>query len=467
MFKVRGFLRRAVTAAAARDGRRLPWFAAGLSVPLLSLGLLAPGVSPLQQDKPPLDLGLGELTPAFALPLLFNSSDLIKAGEFGNPGITADGSRAIHVTVQRGDTLERIFRKEGLDISQLKALLNLESAQERLRLLRPGDELYMRHDGPRLLEISRRLDTFRKLEISRHGEDFRAAISELEFETRPMRAEGEIRSSLFGAASKAGIADATILKLANIFASQVDFVLDLRQGDSFAVVYEEKWHDGEKLDEGEILAAEFVNQGKIYRAVRYEGDDGRASYYTPEGLSLRKAFVRVPLTFSRISSDFSLNRKHPVLNRIRAHTGVDYAAPTGTPVHAPGDGRVAFSGRKGGYGNAIILEHGNGITTLYGHLSRFAKGIRVGQRVDQGDVIGYVGSTGLATGPHLHYEYRINGKHMNPRTVKLPEGSTPLKKAELEHFKKVTAPLLHQLENDENWLVNDGRTGVVASGKRG
>lgn len=454
MSRFRGVLRQAAIAASTRNGRRLPWFAIGLSLPLFSLGFLAPAAGPAYQDALRLDLVLSELTPVFTLPLLFNSSDLVKAGEFGHPDISIDGSRAIRVEIRRGDTLERIFRREGLDIAQLGALLAPAMARENLRILRPGDELRMRHDGPTLLAISRKLDTFRTLEITREGEGFDARVTELSYETRAARTQGEIRSSLFGAAAKAGIADSTIMKLAGIFASQIDFVLDLRAGDSFAVVYEEKWHDGEKLEEGEILAAEFINQGKAHRAVRYQAADGHVGYYTPDGLSLRKAFVRVPLAFSRISSDFNLSRKHPILNRIRAHTGVDYAAPTGTPIRAPGDGKVAFSGRKGGYGNAIILEHGNGITTLYGHLSRFAKGINAGRRVSQGDIIGYVGATGLATGPHLHYEYRVNGKYMNPRTVKLPEGSTPLAASERERFREMSAPILQQLDDGGDMLAN-------------
>ena len=193
-----------------------------------------------------------------------------------------------------------------------------------------------------------------------------------------------------------------------------------------------------------MLAAEFINAGKVYRAVRFVSDTGRIGYYSPDGAPMRKAFLRAPVEFTRVSSGFNPHRLHPILNRIRGHMGTDYAAPTGTPVHAAGDGRVAFAGRRGGYGNAIILAHTNSVSTLYGHMSRFAKLARVGTRVQQGDVIGYVGMTGLATGPHLHYEYLVNGVHKNPQTVQLA-GAEPLRAAALEKFRSKVAPLLADL----------------------
>jgi murein DD-endopeptidase MepM/ murein hydrolase activator NlpD len=267
----------------------------------------------------------------------------------------------------------------------------------------------------------------------------------LDYETRTTETSATITSSLFEAAADAGISYATILKLASIFASDIDFVLDLRDGDEFTLLYEEHWRDGSPLVEGEILAAEFVNQGTRHRAIRYQSPDGRVNYFSPEGKNLRKAFVRAPLAFTRVSSNFNPRRRHPILNTIRAHQGVDYAAPSGTPVRAPGDGKVVFRGRKGGYGNAVILQHPGGVTTLYGHLSGFAKSARYGQRVAQGQVIGYVGATGLATAPHLHYEYRKNGVHLNPRTVKLPD-ATPLDASARPAFQRAAAPLLQRLD---------------------
>ena len=222
-------------------------------------------------------------------------------------------------------------------------------------------------------------------------------------------------------------------------------MLDIQQGDRFTVVYEEVFQDGVRLRSGNILAAKFVNEGREYRAVRYVDDKGRGEYFTPDGRSLRKAFIRAPVQFSRISSRFNPSRRHPVLNTIRAHRGVDYAAPTGTPVRAAGEGRVRYVGRQGGYGNVIELEHGSGVVTVYGHLSRFAKGLHRGQRVELGKVIGYVGSTGLATGPHLHYEYRVRGVHKNPQTVPLPD-ALPIPADQRDQFLATTADLVNLLD---------------------
>lgn len=411
-----------------------------------------------------LDLTLTEIKPVFTLPLLFNSSDLLSAGGFGDPqGVSLQGDSAITLKVRRGDTLDRMFRRQGLDSADLVTIMGLEAARENLRILRPGDEIAVRHEGARVLGVSRQIDTFNTLHIERTADGFNAGVSELDYQTRSSRTTGEIRSSLFEAAAQSGVTDGTIMKLASIFASDIDFVLDLRDGDTFTIIYEEMWHDGEKLAEGEILAAEFVNQGRSHRAIRYEGSDGRASYYTPEGKSLRKAFVRAPLAFSRVSSDFNPRRRHPILNTIRAHTGVDYAAPSGTPIRAPGDGKVVFRGRKGGYGNAIILQHAGGITTLYGHLSGFAKATREGRRVTQGEVIGFVGATGLATAPHLHYEYRINGRYMNPRTVKLPDAATPIESSERPNFLRAAAPLIARLDGAGNMLAAARTTGAQGS----
>jgi murein DD-endopeptidase MepM/ murein hydrolase activator NlpD len=212
------------------------------------------------------------------------------------------------------------------------------------------------------------------------------------------------------------------------------------------MIYEEKFKDGVKVQDGAILAAEFVNQGKSFRAVRYTHADGYTDYYNDTGYSMRKAFLRTPVNFTRISSGFSLGRKHPVLNTIRAHRGVDYAAPAGTPIKATGAGIVTFSGYKGGYGNVVILRHGEKYSTLYGHMSRFAKGISTGKRIKQGQTIGYVGMTGLATGPHLHYEFHVNGVHRNPLTVELPK-ALGIPGGIMADFKAKTTPLLSQLDN--------------------
>jgi murein DD-endopeptidase MepM/ murein hydrolase activator NlpD len=234
-----------------------------------------------------------------------------------------------------------------------------------------------------------------------------------------------IRDSLFSAGQTAGLSDKLIMRLVEMFRWDIDFALDIRDGDRFAVLYEEVFRNGVKVMDGEILAAEFINQGRRYRAVRFVNPQGRADYYTEDGKALRKAFLRTPVEFTRISSHFNLRRRHPVLHTIRAHRGVDYVAPQGTPVRATADGRVRFMGTKGGYGNTVVLDYSGNYSTLYAHLSRFVPKLRTGQGVRQGQVIGYVGSTGLATGPHLHYEFLVNGVHHDPLTVKLP-GALPL-----------------------------------------
>jgi murein DD-endopeptidase MepM/ murein hydrolase activator NlpD len=236
-----------------------------------------------------------------------------------------------------------------------------------------------------------------------------------------------ITSSLFAAGQQAGMSGETIMTLANqIFGWDIDFALDIRAGDEFSVLYEQKFQDGQYVNDGRVLAAEFVNQGKTHRAVWFQSQDGKVQgYFTPEGKGMRKAFLRAPLDFLRVSSVFNPRRKHPISGVVRAHKGVDYAAPTGTPIWAAGDGRIQFAGRKGGYGNVVMIDHGKGISTVYGHMSRFGKSARAGRSVKQGDIIGYVGMTGAATGPHLHYEYRVKGVHKDPAKIPLPRTEIP------------------------------------------
>lgn len=351
----------------------------------------------------------------------------------------------IEVTVGRNDTLDRIFRRLELDLADLASLRALPGLRAQLDRLYPGEALTLRHRNGELLGLERRLSASETLTVRREEHGFASELLENPLETAVRTVQGVIDSSLFEAAGKAGMHDQTALELAELFGWDIDFVLDIRPGDSFVVTYEELSQDGEYVKDGPILAAKFVNQGRVYRAVRYVDPDGAAHYFTPEGQSLRKAFLRAPLAFTRVSSRFNPNRRHPILNRIRAHRGVDYAAPVGTPVRAAGDGRVRLAGRKGGYGNVVELEHARGIVTVYGHLHRFARGLRSGQRVAQGQVIGYVGMTGLASGPHLHYEYRVHGVAKNPQTVKLAE-ATPISDALRADFLAKTAPLLASLE---------------------
>jgi murein DD-endopeptidase MepM/ murein hydrolase activator NlpD len=297
-----------------------------------------------------------------------------------------------------------------------------------------------------LLELRYEIDALNQVHITRTEAGYQSELLEREPEHRVVRAAGKIDSSLFVAAQKASLPETIIMELANIFGWDIDFALDIRDGDQFAVVYEDLYLDGERVGTGNILAAEFINQDTLYRAVRYTDKQGHTDYYAPNGHSMRKAFLRTPVAFTRISSRFSTGRKHPILNRIRAHKGVDYAAPRGTPVKATGSGKIVLRGKKGGYGNTVVIQHGSTYSTLYAHLNKFARGLKIGERVHQGEIIGYVGSTGLATGPHLHYEFRVNGVHRNPLTVKLP-AAAPLPKRYREDFKLATENLVAQLES--------------------
>jgi murein DD-endopeptidase MepM/ murein hydrolase activator NlpD len=352
----------------------------------------------------------------------------------------------IEVVVGRNDTMDAIFRRMALDKADLAAIRNLPGIRQSLDFLKPGDAIEVTHtNAGEIKALSRKVSETQTLTVVREDAGFAAKMISNPVQTRVRTAVASIDSSLFQAAAAAAVSDVVALKLATVFAWDIDFVLDIRRGDHFTVVYEQIYQDGKYLHDGEVLAAEFVNSGKVYRAVRFAPDGGSASYFTPDGKPMRKAFLRAPVEFTRVSSVFDLARMHPILNRIRGHMGTDYAAPTGTPIHAAGDGRVSFEGIRGGYGNAVTLLHSNGVSTLYGHMSRFAKNVRVGSHVNQGDIIGFVGMTGLATGPHLHYEYLMNGVHMDPQTVRLP-GAEPLRAEALAGFRSVTAPFLLSLD---------------------
>jgi len=265
-------------------------------------------------------------------------------------------------------------------------------------------------------------------------------------------AQATVESSLYIDGEKAGLSAKLIEQLTNIFAWDIDFASNLHKGDQFTVLYEKKVVDGITTDNDEIVAAEFINQGKSYMAVRYKDQKGHVSYYSPDGGGMRKAFLSTPVDFARVSSHFDAHRKHPVLNRIRAHKGVDYAARTGTPVKSTADGEIVFSGRKGGYGQVVVIKHGERYETLYAHLSKFKKGLTIGSQVKQGEVIGYVGQTGLATGPHLHYEFHVDGNYRNPLTVALPN-SLPISTKLLASFKTQTQPLLAQLNQAKSRML--------------
>jgi murein DD-endopeptidase MepM/ murein hydrolase activator NlpD len=355
----------------------------------------------------------------------------------------------ISVVVQRNETLDQIFRRLELSLTDLANLRAISGARAALDKLRPGDLLTLVHRGGELVGLERALSITQTLKVSRDADNgFIASVEEVPLTRATVTATGEIESSLFAAGTAVGLRDATTMELAEIFRWDIDFVLDLRSGDSFKVVYEQLQRDGKAIGDGEILAAEFMNDGTLYRAVRYVNADGKADYYTPDGKSLRKAFLKAPVQFSRISSIFNPGRKHPILNRIRAHRGVDYAAPTGTPVRAAGAGRVQYRGVKGGFGNVVELQHSGQVVTRYGHLSRFAKGVGTGSKVEQGQVIGYVGMTGLATGPHLHFEYISRGVYMDPQQVmRKAEPGPPIAVAQRADFDLQTVPLLAKLDS--------------------
>ena len=354
------------------------------------------------------------------------------------------GPTTVEVIVARNDTLDRIFRRLQINLADLASLRSLPGLKHHVDQLRPGEALTVQHRDGELLGFTRRLNLEETLQVVKASDGFEANVLKNPLETRTRTVSATIEHSLFEAVTAAGAHDQTAVALADIFAWDIDFVLDIQPGDSFTVTYDEVYENGKYLQDGPILAARFINQGRAYQAVRYAAPNGRAGYYDPDGRSLRKAFLRAPLEFTRVSSRFDLRRHHPILNLIRAHKGVDYAAPVGTPVRAAGDGRVAFAGQKGGYGNVVEIDHAHGIVTVYGHLSRFARGVRTGRQVQQGEVIAFVGMTGLATGPHLHYEYRVNGVHKNPQTVGLPD-AVPIEADLREDFIAKTGPLIATL----------------------
>ncbi|MDO6563882.1 peptidoglycan DD-metalloendopeptidase family protein [Amphritea sp. 1_MG-2023] len=348
-------------------------------------------------------------------------------------------------TVRQGDTLTSIFKRAGLSSREAFLVSTAVKDTEALKRIYPGQTLSFVINDQQLYKLKHIRNQLNSSLIIASEQGYEVKEIEKQPDIQPRFIQGSIENSLFLDASRAGLSDRMIMELAAIFGWDIDFVLDLRQGDHFNLVYEERFLDNQKIGEGNILSAQFVNQGQSYTAIRYTDSQGNSRYYTPQGDSMRKAFLRSPVDFARISSSFKTRRKHPVLGLTRAHKGTDYAARTGTPIKASGDGKIIWRGKKGGYGNCVIVQHGGNITTLYAHMSNYRKGQKNGSRVQQGDVIGYVGQTGLASGPHLHYEFRVNGVHKNPQTVKLPHAS-PINKAERGHFFSVAEQSLAQLE---------------------
>lgn len=348
-------------------------------------------------------------------------------------------------TVQNGDNLSILFKRAGLNDRSIYELFSDAKDAKDLRNIRPGQKMAFLVENGKLQGLTYIIDELNSLNFTRSAKGFTGKEIALKPDIKYAFRQASIDSSLYMAGKRAGMPSNLTMELANIFGWDIDFALDIQKGDSFKVMYEEQFLNGKRIGTGKIMAAEFTNAGKAFKAVRYTDKQGASNYYTPDGRGMHKAFLRTPIEFARISSHFSLNRKHPVLHIIRAHKGTDYAAVRGTPIRSTGNGKVAFAGRKNGFGNTVVIQHGQGIETLYGHMNGFAKGIRSGARVSQGDVIGYVGSTGLASGPHLHYEFHVNGQVRNPVTVPLPK-SIGIEKNELARFNETTRPLIAKLD---------------------
>ena len=348
-----------------------------------------------------------------------------------------------------GDNLSRVFTRHSL--SAADALAIAHRAPKGVLNLQPGQIIKWQNTNDN--HVTRlRIETSALIahDFSRNIEgQYEYSLDEKIADRRPKFAQATIQSSLFLDGAKQDIPQSTLIELAGLFGWDIDFALDIRQGDEFSLIYEELFLDGKRIGFGNILIATFINQGRELTAIRYENNKGESQYYAPSGHSMRKEFLRNPIDFARISSRFNLRRKHPVLNKFRAHKGTDYAAKTGTPIKSTGDGKVIFAGRKGGFGNCVIIQHGSRYQTLYAHLSKFNRKARKGRRVKQGQVIGYVGSTGLATGPHLHFEFRVDGVHRDSLRIKLPK-SRSISKDQRKSYKAEANRMIEWLKSQQS-----------------
>ncbi|KAF0867168.1 peptidoglycan DD-metalloendopeptidase family protein [Pseudomonas sp. LD120] len=357
------------------------------------------------------------------------------------------------IIVAKGDTLSTLFEKVGLPAASLHEALTSDKQAKQFSQLKHGQKLEfeLTPDG-QLKSLHSKISDLETITLSKTPKGFTFNRVITKPVVRSAYVHGIINSSLSQSAARAGLSHSLTMDMANVFGYDIDFAQDIRQGDEFDVIYEQKVVNDKVVGTGNILSARFTNRGKTYTAVRYTNKQGSSSYYTADGNSMRKAFIRTPVDFARISSRFSMGRKHPILNKIRAHKGVDYAAPRGTPIKAAGDGKVLLAGRRGGYGNTVIIQHGNTYRTLYGHMQGFAKGIRTGGSVKQGQVIGYIGTTGLSTGPHLHYEFQVNGVHVDPLGQKLPMAD-PIAKAERARFLQQSQPLMARMDQEKATML--------------
>ncbi len=438
----------------------------GTALALICVGLLI-GLIPSQRDSEP----TAQVT---ALTLPEQQAGLASAADPGNAREDADSlidkelrkavtsssddeaaSTSISdwtmVEVRPGQTLERIFRDLGLSARLLHEVVNASEETKQLARIRPGDEFaFDLDDEEGFRSLRAEFDEESWLFVERAEDGITARTEPRALEYRVVETQGTISTSLYRAAQQAELSDNLTMRLANIFGWDIDFALEIRAGDRFALIYEQVWRDGEYLRDGPILAARFVNQGETFEAVRFDAGNG-PDYFAPDGRPMRQAFLRAPLNFTRVTSNFNPRRFHPITRQVRPHNGTDYGAPTGTPVWASGDGRVTRSSYNNRNGNYIFIQHGNNIETRYLHLSR--RHVNVGDRVRQGETIGRVGATGMATGPHLHYEFLANGAHRNPRTVDLPPAD-PLPDDLMEQFRATGQPLLARLDEvDQSALM--------------
>ena len=356
----------------------------------------------------------------------------------------------LRISIRKGDSLAAIFNRAGLSPKDLHDIMSLGSEVKSLKKILPKKEVKFKiDDAGKLAALNYAESPVRSLQIVREDDGYRAEWLTAETETIISYKTASItadKPSLYHAGKAAGLSDNMIMKLSNVFQWDISFALDIRKDDTFTVLYEDIYIDGEKVKEGKIIAAQFNNMGKTYEAVRYTDESGYSDYYAQDGASLRKAFIRDPVHFSHVSSSFNMRRLHPIHKKVMPHRGIDYAANKGTPVLAAGDGKVTITRQNNASGRFIVVQHGQQYTTKYLHLSAFAKGIRPGKTVKQGQTIGYVGATGWATAPHLHYEFLVNGVHRNPRTVKLPKAD-PISKEGLKRFQTVTQPTLAKLNS--------------------
>jgi murein DD-endopeptidase MepM/ murein hydrolase activator NlpD len=415
----------------------------------------AAGVAPMAPDAA--NLPVKSISEQLSLPQLSEQIAALTQGE---------QSYISEERIRPGDTLAMLLSRLGVDDTAATNFIKTDRTARSLLQLKPGRLVQARtSDNGELVWLTAtasdgRDAPVRTLTIKREGDRFNAAESQAQLERRIEMRAGDIRSSLFAATDTAQLPDNVASQLVDMFSTDIDFASDLRRGDRFNVVYETFWQNGEYVRAGRILAAEFVNAGKTFQAVWFDepGSKQSGGYYSFDGKSLKKAFLKSPLEYTRISSGFAM-RLHPILGQWKQHKGVDFAAPSGTPIRAAADGTIEFAGRQGGYGNLIVIKHWGTYSTAYGHMSRFASGMRKGLKISQGEIIGYVGSTGWATGPHLHYEFRIDNQPRDPLKVDIPN-ALPLAGADLQRFRSVAEDMSHRIA-----LLNPNLNGTKLASK--